>query len=187
MLLKSRTPRIEKCTAEATEGFHHLDPSALSVLRWLKVNRIEFVLVGAVAAAIRGQASEAGPVAIAPAPYRRNLERLAHALERSRASLRLDETTGVNGGADTAPAKLTAEHLAAPQVWMLRCGSHALDIEGQIRGSAGYQELLYEASGFEPAAGLRVEVASPEDIERHAHIRRTGSEPEIRIIRNVPA
>lgn len=186
MLLKPRTPRIESCQAEAREGFDHIDPGALAVLRWLKANRIEFVLVGPVAAAIRGQVHEHGPVAIAPAPYRRNLERLARALERARACVRLDGA-GVTGQADTSPTKLTADDLAQPQLWLLRCGLHDLDIEGQIRGSAGYQELLYEAGSFEPAAGLKIEVASPEDIEQHVHIRRTGSAPEIRITRNASA
>ena len=47
-----------------------------------------------------------------------------------------------------------------------------------------YQELLYEAGRFELEPGLSVEVASPEDIEHFAHLRRTGSPPEIRIIRH---
>jgi hypothetical protein len=72
-------------------------------------------------------------------------------------------------------------------LWTLRCGSYDLDIEGHGPGIPSYQELLYEAAGFEPAAGVSVEVASPEDIEHFAHVRRTGTVPEIRITRTTPA
>lgn len=185
-MLKRRIPRIDDGPTETRQGFEHLDASAVAVLRWLKANRIEFVLVGPVAAAIRGQALESGPVAVVPAPYRRNFERLARALESARACLRLDGA-GITGEADTSPAKLTGEKLARGQLWTLRCGSHDLDIEGDAPGIASYQELLYEASSFEPAAGVSVEVASPEDIEHYAHVRRTGVAPEIRITRKTPA
>jgi hypothetical protein len=186
MLLKRRTPRIESRPADTNRGFEHVNPAAIAVLRWLKANRIEFVLVGPVAAAIRGETGEEGPVAIVPAPYRRNLERLARALEGARACIRL-EGAGISGETETTPTKLTADKLARGQLWTLRCGAYDVDVEGQAAGIASYQELLYEAAGFEPAAGVRVEVASPEDIEHFAHLRRTGTVPEIRIMRKAPA
>lgn len=182
MLLKRRTPRIENRPTETREGYEHLDPDAIAVLRWLRANRIEFVLVGPVAAAIRGRADEHGPVAIVPAPYRRNLERLASALDGARACIRLDGV-GIGGETETTPTRLTAEKLARGQLWTLRCGSYDVDIEGRAPGIASYQELLYEAGSFEPAAGVRIEVASPEDVEHYAHVRRTGTVPEIRISR----
>ena len=186
MLLKRRTPSIDSRPAETRQGFEHLDADAIAVLRWLKANRIEFVLVGPVAAAIRGQAHEPGPVVIVPAPYRRNFERLARALDSARACVRLDGA-GITGEADTTPTKLTGEKLANGHLWTLRCGSYDLDIEGQAPGAGSYQELLYEAGSFEPADGVNVEVGSPEDIEHYAHVRRTGTAPEIRITRKAPA
>jgi hypothetical protein len=186
MLLKRRIPRIEDTPADARQGFEHLDQSAIAVLRWLKANHIEFVLVGPVAAAIRGLDADDGPVAIVAAPYRRNLERLAGALDRARACIRLD-AAGIRGETDMTPTRLTAERLARGQLWTLRCGSYDLDIEGYAPGVTSYQELLYEANGFEPVAGLQVEVASPEDIEHYAHVRRTGTAPEVRIMRKAPA
>jgi hypothetical protein len=186
MLLKRRIPRIEQSSVETQEGFEHLDPAAVALLRWLKANRIEFVLVGPVAAAIRGLDLDGGPVAIVPAPYRRNLERLAGALDSARACIRLDGA-GITGETDATPTKLTADKLARGQLWTLRCGAHDLDIEGHAPGITSYQELLYEASSFQPAMGLSVEVASPEDIEHYAHVRRTGTAPEIRIMRKAPA
>ena len=53
-------------------------------------------------------------------------------------------------------------------------------------GAPGYQELLYEAGRYEVAAGLNVDVASPEDIEFYEHVRRTGAAPEMRISRATP-
>jgi hypothetical protein len=186
MLLKRRTPRIESRPDDTRQGFEHLDPGAIAVLRWLKANRTEFVLVGPVAAQVRGDATDNGPVAIVPAPYRRNLERLAGALDSAKACVRLDGA-GIGGEAETTPTKFTAEKLARGQLWTLRCGSYDVDIEGDAPGVASYQELLYEAANFEPAAGVSVEVASPEDIEHFAHVRRTGTAPEIRITRTAPA
>ena len=182
MLLKRHTPQIETRPDDARKGYEHLDPDAVAVLRWLKANRIEFVLVGPVAAAIRGDSGDRGPVAIVAAPYRRNLERLATALDGAHACIRLD-SVGIGGETEITPTKLTAEKLARGQLWTLRCGSHDLDVEGRAPGIASYQELLYEAGSFEPAGGVVVEVASPEDIEHYAHVRRTGSVPEIRITR----
>lgn len=186
MLLKRRTPRIESRPADTRQGFEHLEPGAIAVLRWLKANQIEFVLVGPVAASIRGEVRDGGPVSIVPAPYRRNVERLAGALDSAKVCVRLDGV-GITGEADTAPTKVTAEKLSRGQLWTLRCGSYDLDIEGHGPGISSYQELLYEAASFEPAAGVNVEVASPEDIEQFAHIRRTGRAPEIRITRTTPA
>lgn len=152
------------------------------MLRWLKANHVEFVLVGPVAEAIRGRSEARGPVAIVPAAFRRNLERLARALDGADACIRLDGA-GITGEADTTPTKLTAEKLARGHLWTLRCGSHDLDVEPHTAGSPSYQELLYEASMFELAEGLSVEVASPEDVENYAHTRRTGVAPEITVAR----
>jgi hypothetical protein len=186
MLLKRRPPKIESTPAEKNQGFEHVDAAALAVLRWLKANHVDFVLVGPVAAAIRGQEADEGPVAIVPAPYRRNFERLARALDASGASIRVDGA-GLGGEVDTTPTKLTAEKLGRGQLWTLRCGAYDLDIEGHIPAITSYQNLLYEASRFEPAPGISVEVASPEDIEHCAHVRRTGRAPEIKIMRAAPA
>jgi hypothetical protein len=45
---------------------------------------------------------------------------------------------------------------------------------------------LYEATRFEPADGIAVEVASPEDIEHYTHRARTGQAPQMRITRAAP-
>src|SRR5207244_3171824 len=95
-----------------------------------------------------------------------------------------------DGGAketrDARPAKLNPEAFATGQRWMVGSDKYHLDVEGKPSGPPGYQELLYEAGRFELAAGLSVDVASPEDIEHYEHVRRTGSVPEMRITRGAP-
>lgn len=184
MLLRHRAAGIKSAPANIKEGFQHLQESCLVVLRWMHENRVEHVLVGPAADAVRGNHQATGPVAIVPAPYARNLERLSRALWAAHARVRLERPLGGEEGAsDTLPVKLTVQKLAEGQRWMLRCGLHDLDIESHPAGASGYQELLYEASRFQITDEISVEVASPEDLERYAQIHRTGSAPEIRITR----
>jgi hypothetical protein len=191
MLQKNRVPGIEHRPAEPPHGLEHLRSDWIAIVRWLVANKVEHVLVGAVAEAVRGNPKVSGPVAIVPAPYRRNLERLARALTSEHARLRVETSEGA--GADPVPVKMTVEKLAERARLTLRCGTHDLDIEGGIRAAGGnsglpsYQELLYEAGRFQLESGLSTEVASLEDIEHFAHLRRTGVSPEIKITRQAQA
>jgi hypothetical protein len=186
MLLRNRPPGIDSAPVKAVKGFEHLDENWIAVLRWLQANRIDYVLVGPVARAVRGDSAARGPVAIVPAPYGRNLDRLARALWSAHARLRLEAGIAGEAAPDTMPVKLTAEKLVRGQRWTLRCGAYDLDIEGRPDGVPRYQELLYEAVGFALSAEVRVEVASPEDIEHYDHVRRTGIAPEFRVARQAP-
>ncbi|MGA2926929.1 MAG: hypothetical protein ABSG43_13210 [Solirubrobacteraceae bacterium] len=183
MLLRHRARTIEPRPAEQRPGFEHLEDDWITMLRWLHANRVEYVLVGPVADAIRGNVEAKGPVAIVPAPYGRNFERLSRALWSAHARLRV-EGTAAPPGQETLPVKLSAEKLGGGERWTLRCGAYDLDIEGRPAGAPSYQELLYEAVMFDPAPDAAVEVASPEDLEHYAYVRRTGVSPEIRITRN---
>ena len=185
MLLKNRVPAIDTRAIQPSRGLEHLKDEWIAMLRWLQANKVEHVLVGAVAEAVRGNARATGPVAIVPAPYRRNLERLARALSSEHARMRSSDSAVENNPA----LKMTADKLSLNTRWMLRCGRFDIDIEGGVRaaddgsGAPSYQELLYDAGKFELEVGLSVEVASPEDIEHFAHLRRTGVAPEIKITR----
>jgi hypothetical protein len=182
MLLRRRPPQVDTNPTEPAHGFEHLSGESLAVLKWLKANEVEFVLVGPVADAIRGGPGARGPVAIVPSPYRRNVERLSRALVSVHARPRPDG--GPRDGAEPPATKMTVEMLSIGRRWALRFGvAHYLDVEARLDGTPGYQDLLYEAGRFELAAGLSVDVASPEDIEHFAHVRRTGSAPEMRITR----
>jgi hypothetical protein len=177
MLLKRRTPGIETRPVQNAAGLEHLTPESIAVLRWLCQRRVEYVVVGGIGRAIRGDTAAGGPVAIVPAPYGRNYDRLAQALNSAHARRRVGREP------DNTAIKMTAEKLAGPQRWTLRAGMHDIDVEGHAPGLPRYQELLYEAGTFELEPGLKVEVASHEDLEHFDHVRRTGFAPEIRITR----
>lgn len=189
MLLRRRPPQIDTRPVRATEGFEHLPGEVLAVLKWLKANQVEFVLVGPVAEAIRTAPTPdagtqiPGPVAIVPAPYRRNHERLSRALDVAHARPRPDG--GTRESREAVVAQALAERSGGGERWVLGTGTHYLDVEGRPAGTPSYQDLLYEAGRFEPAPGLSVDVASHEDIEHYAHVRRTGASPEMRITRAV--
>ena len=201
MLLKHRPPDIDSSPVALSKGFSHLDQAWAVVIRWLNANKVDFVLIGSAALAIRGDHSARGPAAIVPAPYGRNFDRLAAALVAQNAGLRSDRTVGASRGVPV-PVKLTADKLARGRRWLLRFSGYDLDIEAAGRhaddgrggnddavaaGGSSYQELLYESNRFELSAGVSVEVASPEDLEHYFHVRRTGVAPEFRVIRNLPA
>jgi hypothetical protein len=184
MLLRRRSPGIPTSPPDPAEGFEYLDRRSIAVMRWLAANRIDYILVGGVARALRGAADAAGPVAIVLAPYHRNYQRLCNALWTARARMRIDRARP--GEPETLPVKLSPEKLEAGGRWTLRCGVHDIDVEpsvGETGETSRYQELLYEANRYELAAGVSVEVASPEDIEHYEYMRQTGLAPEIRISR----
>ncbi|HZE06733.1 MAG TPA: hypothetical protein VE127_16000 [Solirubrobacteraceae bacterium] len=208
MLLRNRPPGIDSASVHRRDGFEHLEHKSLVVLRWLNANKIDYVLVGPVAHAARGDTAAKGPVAIVPAPYGRNYDRLARALSSEHAGLRSER--GLPGGDPVEPigVKLTGEKLARARRWKLAFGDYHLDVEaagdpeGPAAGStapapaaprsigasgARYQELLYEANRFTLCDGVSVEVASPEDLEHYSHVRRTGTAPEFRVSRSEPA
>lgn len=202
MLLKHRSPGIDVKSVQPRPGLEHLEHKSVVVLRWLNANHVDYVVVGPVAHAIRGDQAAKGPVAIVPAPYSRNWDRLTRALVAEHAGLRSDRALPGDRG-DAVAVKLTPDKLARGRRWMLRFGEFDLDIEGAGSRAAGaraashprpgeegsraprYQELLYEANRFEVADGVTVEVASPEDLEHFSHVRRTGTAPEFRVLRNV--
>jgi hypothetical protein len=185
MLLRNRAPNIDAVPVTAAEGFEHVPSSAIAVMRWLTTSGVDFVLVGPVARAIRGEIGSRGPVDVVPAPYGRNLDRLAHALNAARAAQRSHgELIGAAPITSQAQAlKLTAESLVRAKRWQLTCGEHEVDIEGRPAGSPSYQQLLYEAVRFRVSPEVSVEVAAHEDIEFYDHVRRTGLAPEITVTR----
>jgi hypothetical protein len=206
MLLRHRSPDIDSAPATLPPGLEHLDQGWVAVLRWLNAHKIDFVLVGSVARAIRGGEIDGrarGPVSIVPAPYGRNLDRLADALAAQDARLRSTRAGAGSRAVDPgAEVRLTGDKLARGRRWLLTFAGYDLDVESsgtRAPGSGGshgphgpaattgdgsrYQELLLEASRCELAPGVVVEVAAPEDIEHFSHVRRTGAAPEFRITR----
>lgn len=186
MLLRNRTSGIDSAPITASPGYEHLPAGAISVLRWLKDSGVDYVLVGILARAIRGEETPVGPVAIVPAPYGRNLERLSRGLIAAQACTRSHAELSGSAAADAATLRLASDQLVSPQRWVLRCGEHDLDIEGRPFGVPSYQELLFESIRFDVAPEVSVEVAALEDIELYDHIARTGRAPEISVSRAAP-
>jgi hypothetical protein len=198
MLLRHHPPEIDAAPVTPAAGLEHLEQRWIAVLRWLNDSRIDYVLIGPVALAIRGETSGRGSVGIVPAPYLRNYERLASALTAQGARLRSSHPGSGERGAETGELRLDADKLARGRRWLLCFHGYDLDVESSrltpsARGphepsgppgdGARYQELLNEATRIRVAEGVSVEVASPEDIELYSHIRRTGHAPEFRISR----
>jgi hypothetical protein len=182
MLLRHRGPEIETRPVVSPAGLEHLSAESVAVLRWLSQWRIDHIVVGEVGRAIRGDQTAAGPVAIVPAPYRRNLERLASALSGAHARQRIDRAPDDDGEPPTTTVKLSADKLDGTS-WKLRCGDHDLDIEARSSGVPHYQDLLWEAGPFELEPGLTVQVAALADLEYFDRGRRSGRPTEIRITR----
>ncbi len=94
MPLRHRTPEPDTPPAVPSPGLEHLDPRSVTTLRRLIDARLDFVLVGPVAHAIRGELTARGAVAIVPAPYLRNQARLTAAKSASGEDLVVESTDG---------------------------------------------------------------------------------------------
>jgi hypothetical protein len=191
MVLRNRLPALENAPVPGAKTFEPMADSAIVMIGWLNANRVDYVVVGSVARIAHGEPSAHGPVVIVPAPYGRNLDRLARALSSARARVRLHgELSGLGAGpygAQSAPAKLSAEKFVGAERLALCCGSHDLDVECRPAGVPRYQEVLYEAVRIELADGVSAEIGSAEHIEQYEQLRRTGLAPEIRVTRAVPS
>lgn len=156
-------------------GYDHLAPEALSALHWLDEERIDYVVVGALANAIRLRAGAGLPTTIVPAPYGRNLDRVTAALASVKAAIRPVSAAAVGlAGADVVLARrrITADQLLGSERLTLRCDGFDLDIEARPEGTPSYQDLLFDAGRIEIAAGLSPEVASLEHIKLYLDLRR---------------
>jgi hypothetical protein len=136
------------------------DPDLIATLAGLESSRVEFVLVGDVANAIYNHGGFVSGVAIVPASYGRNTERLANALHMLRAEL------GIAGRPD--PRNLDWRQMdlreIAPCSFMT---THAdIDVNFRPAGCSGYPDLFADAARIELGPGARPHVASPEDLDR---------------------
>lgn len=136
------------------------DPVA--ALRVLVENGVEFVVVGGIAARLRGAPLLTQDVDITPSNERRNLERLAAALEKLDARLRTaTEPDGV-------PFPFDPGLLEAAKVWTLTTRFGDLDLVMAPAGTDGYRDLIRDADELTVAMNpdLAVKVASLADVIR---------------------
>ena len=104
MLLKHRAPDDQHHSGHLRQGLEHLDSSWIELLRWLNTIKLDYVVVGPVAQAIRGDLNARGPVAIVPAPTGATSSAWTNALVAQHAGLRSDRGLSVPGRpTDRAP------------------------------------------------------------------------------------
>jgi len=139
--------------------------AAVSLLGKLSEHRVEFVLVGPLAAAVHGCRSTDEGVAVVPARFSRNIDRLAKALRG------LGAQWHESPDAPAQPVDLTAERLRTLGHWPLSTDFGNLDVDFEPPATAGHLDLFEAARRFALAPGLGVEVAAPADLLRIAEMR----------------
>jgi hypothetical protein len=133
------------------------DPERL--LEALSRHKVNFILIGALAARLHGFPRLTADADITPAEDKPNLERLAAALNELDAKV---YTESVPGGLAFDCSSAT---LARARMWNLVTSAGRLDIAFEPAGVEGYDDLKKEAERFE-AFGVRFLVASLDDIIR---------------------
>lgn len=133
------------------------DPERL--IRTLRKHRVEFVLIGALAARLYGFPRLTADADITPDDSPRNLKRLAAALRELDAKIYTE----------TVPEGLvfdcSAKMLARSRMWNLTTNAGRLDIAFEPSGTKGYADLFKDAGHFE-AFGVRFLAASIDDLIR---------------------
>jgi hypothetical protein len=136
------------------------DPVA--ILRLLVAHRVEFIVVGGIAARLRGAPLLTQDVDITPATDHTNLERLAAALRDLDARLRT--ATEPDGVAFPFDPTL----LESASVWTLTTKHGDLDLVVSPAGTRGFRDLITDADRLKVAVDpeLLVNVASLADVIR---------------------
>ena len=134
----------------------------LDLARLLEVlyrHRVDYVLIGGLAAVYHGSPFPTEDADITPAIGEANLERLSDALAELNARIRTDAVP------EGQPFSHDATSLAAARVWNLMTDAGDLDLSFEPNGTTGYPDLVRDA---ERAAlyDVQVRIASLADIIR---------------------
>jgi len=133
------------------------DPEKL--IRTLRKHRVDFVLIGALAARLYGFPRVTADADITPDDSPKNLDRLSAALRDMDAKIYTDAIP--EGLAfDCSP-----QMLRRATSWNLVTSAGRLDLAFQPAGTSGYDDLVRDADQFE-AFGVKFLVASLDDIIR---------------------
>ncbi|MGH2540967.1 MAG: hypothetical protein ACRDG8_01445 [Actinomycetota bacterium] len=141
----------------------------LAGLRTLVAHGVRFVLIGGIAAALRGSPMITGDVDICHARDRENLVRLATALKGLGARLR--------GAPANVPFRLDARTLEQGDHFTFSTDSGPIDCLGTPAGTDGFADLDASTTD-EDLDGLVVRVASLDDLIR---MKRAADRPQDRI------
>jgi hypothetical protein len=131
------------------------DPAA--ILEVLAEERVDFLVIGGVAAGLYGSNRSTFDLDIVPAPGLRNARRLERALARLEARFR-----GVD--ADLLGIDLDAETLAAGANFTLTTHSGDLDVMPITEGDRSWEELSQRAVTMQLREGLPIQLVSRDDL-----------------------
>jgi hypothetical protein len=146
-----------------TERYEFLD-----ALETLARRGVRFVVIGGVAANLRGSTTVTEDLDVCYARDDDNLERMAEALRDLNARLR--------GAPPDVPFLLDANTIRMGDHFTFVTDAGSLDILGHPSGiPGGYEELVRAADHMEIAPGLTVAVASIDDLIR---MKRTSGRPK---------
>jgi len=127
-----------------TTGPRPLDPSLL--VRTLAKHRVDYVLVGALAARLAGFPRVTADADITPSRDAENIRRLATALRA------LDARVFTDGIPEGLPFDCSAATLARAETWDLVTAAGRLDVVFTPAGTTGYDELATTAVEYEAFA-----------------------------------
>jgi hypothetical protein len=151
------------------------DPERL--IRALTRHRVKFVLIGALAARLHGFPRLTADADITPAGDKRNLERLAAALDE------LDAKVYTESVPEGLVFDRSAAALGRARMWNLVTTAGRLDIAFLPAGTEGYEDLAKDAEQFE-AFGVHFLAASLDDIIRSKEATgRAKDEDDVLILR----
>jgi hypothetical protein len=135
------------------------DLDAETILRSLVRHRVDFVVVGALGATMYGSPLRTDDIDICPSRARRNLARLAKALEELNAR-EWDPHKG-----EAVEREWSADQLSVDTVWILVTDFGPMDLTFEPGGTGGYPDLTRDAQEMD-LGDLVVRVASLADIIR---------------------
>ncbi len=145
-------------TTDLPTPAEELPYDAVAMLTMLDRHRVEYVLIGGLAAAVHGCVTPDTTVAVVPARFSRNRDRLTRALGALHATSR------------------QASSGSRPGQTRMRTHLGALEVDYEPPGTAGHLDLYDSARRFVLGPALTVEVACPADLLRIAEMRRSPAD-----------
>jgi len=154
-----------------------LDPALLTTLQTLELHHVQFVIIGDVAEAIYNHGGFVSGLAIVPAAYGRNVERLTSALMSLKAEM------GIAGVVDNRGIDYRSTDMRDLAPCSFITAEVDVDVDFEPFGTRGYQDLFDEAKRITLAPGVSPLVAAPADLDR----LRRGTAPSIVAPAQAPA
>ncbi len=141
----------------------------LGALRTLIGYKVDFVLIGGLAARIHGSPTVTNDLDVCHEQSGANLKRVARALEEMEATLRLLDME------ERVDVAIDERLLAAAQNLTLTTEFGAFDLFARPAGTEGYEDLVRDALIVQLERGLSVAVASIDDLIR---MKRASGRPK---------